>query len=468
MVGELSFPAILFFITSPINWEFAHKIESYKEFGFGKPTGVDLPNEIGGLVPTPEWKRRVKGRILVYGRQYRDGDWPRLFIITPLQLVQGVSIIAERGIKSQPHLLMKSTQGKEIMLQPVYPLQQMVKLDDPDNWNIVISAMQQVVMKAGGTASIFWRIHVGLYVAGKTGTAQVVNREGGEDQDENTPKALRNNHLFIAFAPIDHPQIAIAVLYEHGIGAPRLARKVMDAYFHIPPPAPPAPPPPPKNWEIPMNNNHEFLDDSYQGRIKKKLRHTNWHTLHLDPWLLLGLFSFIVFGMLILYSASNENIGIVERQLARLGIGFVVMFFFAQIPPKRYYQWTPWVFAIGLLLLVAVLFVGQVQHGGRRWFDLKIMNFQPSEIMKLAMPMMLAWFLSEKTLPPKFHWILLAGVMLIIPVLLTAKQPDLGTAIMIAVAGLSVLILAGVNWGLVIGFLLGRRRRGAVFMAAHA
>ena len=203
-----------------------------------------------------------------------------------------------------------------------------------------------------------------------------------------------------------------------------------------------------------MNNNHEFFDDSYQGRIKEKLRHTTWHTLHLDPWLLLGLFSLIVFGMLILYSASNENIGIVERQLARLGIGFVVMFLFAQIPPKRYYQWTPWVFAIGLLLLVAVLFVGQVQHGGRRWFNLKIINFQPSEIMKLAMPMMLAWFLSNRILPPRFHWVLLAGVMLIIPVLLTAKQPDLGTAIMIAVAGLSVLILSGVNWGLVIGFLL--------------
>ena len=169
-------------------------------------------------------------------------------LTTPLQLVQGVSIIAERGFKSQPHLLMKSTQGKEAMLQPVYPLQQMVKLEDPDNWNIVISAMQQVVMKAGGTAFNSFGGSTSAYtIAGKTGTAQVVNREGGEDQDENTPKAQRNNHLFIAFAPIDHPQIAIAVLYEHGIGAPRLARKVLDTYFHIPPPAPPAPPPPPKN-----------------------------------------------------------------------------------------------------------------------------------------------------------------------------------------------------------------------------
>ena len=186
---------------------------------------------------------------MVYGRQYLVGIGQGYLLVTPLQLAQGVSIIAERGFKSQPHLLLKSVQGKETTLQPVYPQQQIVTLEDPSIWNLVISAMQQVVMKAGGTA--FGSFNGGspppYTIAGKTGTAQVVNREGGEDQDENTPKAQRNNHLFIAFAPIDHPQIAIAVLYEHGIGAPRLARKVLDAYFHVPPPAPPAPPPPPKN-----------------------------------------------------------------------------------------------------------------------------------------------------------------------------------------------------------------------------
>lgn len=218
-----------------------------KEFGFGKQTGVDLPNEIGGLVPTPEWKRRVKGQSWYMGDSISLGIGQGYLLVTPLQLAQGVSIIAERGFKSQPHLLLKSVQGKETTLQPVYPPQKMVTLEDPSIWNLVISAMQQVVMKAGGTA--FGSFNGGspppYTIAGKTGTAQVVNREGGEDQDENTPKAQRNNHLFIAFAPIDHPQVAIAVLYEHGIGAPRLARKVLDTYFHVPPPAPPAPPPPP-------------------------------------------------------------------------------------------------------------------------------------------------------------------------------------------------------------------------------
>lgn len=213
-------------------------------------------------------------------------------------------------------------------------------------------------------------------------------------------------------------------------------------------------------------NGNDFLDDSYQGRLKNKLLKSNWHSLHLDPWLLLALCCLITFGMLILYSASNESVGIVEKQALRLGMGFVVMVIFAQIPPKRYYQWTPWVFLIGLVLLVAVLFVGQVQQGARRWFDLKVMNLQPSEIMKLATPMMLAWFLSERTLPPKFRWIFLGGIMLVIPVFLTAKQPDLGTAIMIAIAGLSVLILAGISWPLVISFLLAVAG-AAPFIWAH-
>lgn len=198
-------------------------------------------------------------------------------------------------------------------------------------------------------------------------------------------------------------------------------------------------------------NSNDLLTDSYPDRFISKIKRAS---LRLDPWLMLGLLCLIVFGMIILYSASNESEGIIEKQLLRLALGFVVMFLFAQISPQRYYQWTPWVFILGLILLVAVLFVGQVQQGARRWFDLKVINFQPSEIMKLAMPMMLAWFLSEKTLPPKFRWIFLGGIMLIIPVFLTAKQPDLGTAIMIAIAGLCVLVLAGISWPLVISFLL--------------
>lgn len=199
---------------------------------------------------------------------------------------------------------------------------------------------------------------------------------------------------------------------------------------------------------------NDLLDDTYQSRIKDKLRQSSWMALHLDPALLFCLGLLIAFGIMILYSASNESTGTIEKQLIRLGAGFVIMFIFAQIPPQKYYQWTPWVFGLALFLLIAVLFLGQVQQGSRRWFDLKLFHLQPSEIMKLAMPMMLAWILSDRSLPPKFLWILLCGILLIIPVLLTAKQPDLGTAIMIAMAGFSVLLLAGMSWKLIAGAII--------------
>lgn len=216
-----------------------------QEFGFGKPTGIDIPNELGGLVPTPEWKRRVKGQSWYMGDSIPMGIGQGYLLVTPLQLVQGVSLIAERGVKYQPHLLLKSMQGDKTILQPSYPPQQLVTLQDPNNWELIRSAMQQVVMKPGGTGYNGFQGATSPYtVAGKTGTAQVVNREGGEDQDENTPKEQRNNHLFIAFAPVDHPQIAIVVLFEHNLGSPRLARKVMDVYFQN---ATPSPQNPPKN-----------------------------------------------------------------------------------------------------------------------------------------------------------------------------------------------------------------------------
>lgn len=203
-----------------------------QQFAFGKPTGIDLPNELGGLVPTPEWKRKVKGESWYTGDTVPMGIGQGFLLVTPLQLVQGISLIAERGIKYQPHLLLKSTQGNQVIPQPSYLPKQQVTLEDPKIWDLIISAMQKVVMKAGGTAfNGFGGSTVSYTVAGKTGTAQVVTKGGGEDQDANTPKAERNNHLFIAFAPIENPQIAIVVLYEHNIGAPRLARKVMDTYF---------------------------------------------------------------------------------------------------------------------------------------------------------------------------------------------------------------------------------------------
>ncbi|MCX7125731.1 MAG: rod shape-determining protein RodA [Gammaproteobacteria bacterium] len=194
--------------------------------------------------------------------------------------------------------------------------------------------------------------------------------------------------------------------------------------------------------------------NSYEERLKQKVSRLKWHQLHLDPLLLFSLILLAIIGLFILYSASNASAVVVAKQGYRLALSFVLMCIFAQIPPHYYKQWAPWLYAIGFILLMAVLVIGKVDMGGKRWISLGFMRFQPSEIMTLAMPILLAWFLSEKTLPPKSSATFIAGLMIIAPALLIAKEPDLGTAIVVTLAGFSVLLLAGIRWRL-IGFLSG-------------
>ena len=121
----------------------------------------------------------------------------------------------------------------------------------------------------------------------------------------------------------------------------------------------------------------------------------------------------------------------------------------AQIPPLSYRKWAVPVFIIGLLMLVAVLLFGHVGKGAQRWLDLGFMKFQPSEIMKLIVPIMIAWFISQSSLPVKISTIILAFILVLIPTLLIAKQPDLGTSLLIASSGIFVIFLAGASWKLI-------------------
>lgn len=198
--------------------------------------------------------------------------------------------------------------------------------------------------------------------------------------------------------------------------------------------------------------NHH-LDNSYEARLKRRMNKLRWRSWHIDPLLLVGLVLLTVVGLFILYSASDENTAMLWKQVWRLLLAFGLMIGFAQISPRRYQQWAPWFFALALLLLFAVLIIGKVDQGARRWLAFGPLRFQPSEMMKLALPMMLAWFLGNKQLPPRMSLLIACGFILLIPVLLTAKEPDLGTAILIGLAGLSVLLFAGINWKLVVSLL---------------
>ena len=168
--------------------------------------------------------------------------------------------------------------------------------------------------------------------------------------------------------------------------------------------------------------------------------------IHLDLPLLVGLLLLCGFGLIVLYSASGQDLGQVQRQLVRLGFAFGIMVAVAQIHPSTLKRWSPWLYLVGIGLLVAVLVFGHIGKGAQRWLNLGFIRFQPSEMVKLAVPMMIAWFLSEKALPPDWKRMIFSLLMIVIPVLLIFKQPDLGTSLLVASAGIFALFLAGISW----------------------
>lgn len=176
-----------------------------------------------------------------------------------------------------------------------------------------------------------------------------------------------------------------------------------------------------------------------------------FHRIHLDLPLVTGVLLLCALGLLVLYSASDQSGTQVERQLVRFGLAFLVMVGVAQVPPDRLRRWAPWLFVGGVLMLVAVLAVGDIGKGAQRWLDFGVIRFQPSEVLKLALPMVLAWYLGGQSLPPSLGRTLVAAILTLLPVILIAKQPDLGTALLVASAGGFVLFLAGMSWRLIFG-----------------
>lgn len=173
-----------------------------------------------------------------------------------------------------------------------------------------------------------------------------------------------------------------------------------------------------------------------------------WQALHIDVPLLFALLLLIMLGLLILYSASGQNLLQVEQQAMHIGLALLVMFIFAQIPPIAYQRWAPWIYIAGIIFLVMVLITGHIGNGAGRWLNLGVIRFQPSEMMKLAIPMFLAWHFHRIHLPLMARSVVFALVIILVPAVLTAKQPDLGTGILLAAAGISVLLLAGLSFRL--------------------
>ena len=167
--------------------------------------------------------------------------------------------------------------------------------------------------------------------------------------------------------------------------------------------------------------------------------------LRLDGPLLTGLAAIALFGQLVLFSSSGGDWGTVLRGSVRFAIGVALMLVLAQLRPSVLRRLTPALYLLGLILLIVVDAVGYIGKGAQRWLDLGFVRFQPSELMKLAVPMACAWILHDRPLPPDLRSLLLLAIVILVPTALTVLQPDLGTGLLILLAGFIVVLLAGLS-----------------------
>jgi rod shape determining protein RodA len=173
--------------------------------------------------------------------------------------------------------------------------------------------------------------------------------------------------------------------------------------------------------------------------------------LHLDGALLAALCLTAAIGMALVYSSSGGNFGKMEAQALKFLLALVAMLALAQLPPRLIRASAPILFVVGLILLFVVMFDGEVSMGARRWLNLRFIRFQPSEIMKLAVPLGCAWYLHERPLPPSLINVALLLVAIAVPAALIARQPDLGTALLVVASGVMVIVLAGLRMRYIVG-----------------
>lgn len=171
--------------------------------------------------------------------------------------------------------------------------------------------------------------------------------------------------------------------------------------------------------------------------------------LHIDVPMLLIIAALLAYSAFVMWSASGQDIDMMERKLTQITSGIVVMLVMAQIPPRVYENFAPHLYIVCVILLIFVDAFGQISKGAQRWLDLGIIRFQPSEIAKIAVPLMVARFMNRDLCPPSLRNTAIALVLIFVPTLLVAAQPDLGTSILVASSGLFVLFLAGMSWRLI-------------------
>lgn len=176
--------------------------------------------------------------------------------------------------------------------------------------------------------------------------------------------------------------------------------------------------------------------------------------LHIDLWLFIPLTLLSAVGLVVLYSASGQSDAMMAAQVRNLFVALMVLLITAQLRTETLKIVSPYIFAVGVLLLVGVAFFGVGAKGAQRWLSLGFIRFQPSEIMKVAMPLAVAWWLSKRALPPTASSLFVAAIMVSVPTLLILQQPDLGTSLLVASSGLAVIYMAGIQWRYILSLLV--------------
>lgn len=174
-----------------------------------------------------------------------------------------------------------------------------------------------------------------------------------------------------------------------------------------------------------------------------------WFKLHIDLPFLIYVLALLAYSLFVTWSASGQDVDMMERKIVQIVLGLVVMIVLAQVPPRVYENWSPYLYIFTVILLIAVDTFGHISKGAQRWLDLGFIRFQPSEIAKIAVPLMVARFINRDVCPPSLKNTGIALLLIFVPTLLIAAQPDLGTSILVAASGLFVLFLAGMSWRLI-------------------
>lgn len=175
-----------------------------------------------------------------------------------------------------------------------------------------------------------------------------------------------------------------------------------------------------------------------------------WAKMHIDLPFLFCILSILAYSAFVMWSASGQDVDMMERKIGQIFMGLCVMLVMAQIPPRVYESWAPYLYVFCVILLILVDAFGQISKGAQRWLDLGFVRFQPSEIAKIAVPLMVARFINRDVCPPSLKNTGIALILIFMPTLLVAAQPDLGTSILVAASGLFILFLAGLSWRLIL------------------